>query len=47
MEQSQIFISYSKLNKPFADKIYEDLLTDGYWIWMDKRLKQLKSGSLK
>ena len=39
MEQSQIFISYSSLNRPFADKIYNDLLSARYWVWMDKRLK--------
>src|SRR5688572_18886912 len=39
MEQSQIFLSYSSLNRPFADKIYNDLLSARYWVWMDKRLK--------
>ena len=39
MEQSQIFISYSSLNRPFAKKIYEDLLSARYWVWMDPKLK--------
>src|SRR5215211_1931643 len=39
MQQSQIFISYSSLNRPFAVKIYNDLLSAGYWVWMDPKLK--------
>lgn len=39
MEQSQIFISYQRLNQQFAIQIYNDLLSAGYWVWMDKRLK--------
>jgi hypothetical protein len=39
MQQSQIFISYSSLNRPFAVQIYNDLLSAGYWVWMDPKLK--------
>jgi hypothetical protein len=39
MEQSQIFISYSSMNRPFAKKIYDDLLSARYWVWMDPKLK--------
>lgn len=36
MNQSQIFISYTSDNRPFARKLYNDLLSAGYWVWMDK-----------
>lgn len=39
MRQSQIFISYSHQNHPFAYKIYDELLSAEYWVWMDERLK--------
>lgn len=37
MNQSQIFISYSTNNFLFACKLYDDLLSDGYWVWIDKK----------
>ncbi len=39
MQQSQIFISYARPNQQFATRIYNDLLTAGYWVWMDPKLK--------
>lgn len=39
MNQSQIFISYSRVNQLFAHKLYDVLLAEGYWVWMDRRLK--------
>lgn len=39
MRQAQIFISYSHENRNFAYKIYDDLLSAGYWVWWDERLK--------
>lgn len=38
MAQSQIFISHSSADKAFTDKLYDALLEDGYWVWMDKSL---------
>ena len=40
MHKQQIFISHSSMNKEFADKLYESLLSEGYWVWMDKDLKE-------
>lgn len=42
MRQSQIFISYSRPNQQFAHKLYDDLLSIGYWVWIDKRLEEAK-----
>jgi hypothetical protein len=42
MEEKQIFISYSKKNKEYARQIYNDLLWDGYWVWMDPRIEKGK-----
>jgi hypothetical protein len=39
MAQTQIFISHSSSDKPFTEKLYETLLADGYWVWMDKSLQ--------
>ena len=38
MAQTQIFISHSSADKAFTDKLYDTLLADGYWVWMDKSL---------
>lgn len=40
MNEKQIFISYSRKNRDFALRLYNDLLMDGYWVWMDVRLKE-------
>lgn len=37
MNQSQIFISYSSKDYSVACKLYEDLLSDRYWVWIDKK----------
>jgi len=37
MNQSQIFISYSSKDYSIACKLYEDLLSDRYWVWIDKK----------
>ncbi len=37
MNQSQIFISYSSKNYQLACKLYDDLLSGGYWVWIDKK----------
>ena len=39
MNQSQIFISYSRRDGQFACKLYDDLLSNGYSVWMDRRLE--------
>lgn len=39
MAQTQIFISHSSADKTFTDKLYDALLADGYWVWMDKSLQ--------
>lgn len=39
MAQSQIFISHSSADKAFTEKLYDALLADGYWVWMDKSLE--------
>ena len=36
----QIFISYSKKNRIYAHRIYDDLLTAGYLVWIDERLEE-------
>lgn len=38
MAQTQIFISHSSADKAFTDKLYDALLADRYWVWMDKSL---------
>jgi hypothetical protein len=40
MNEKQIFISYSRKNRDFALRLYNNLLMDGYWVWMDTRLKE-------
>lgn len=40
MNGKQIFISYSRKNREFALKLYEDLLWDGHLVWIDKKLKE-------
>lgn len=42
MRQHQIFISYSHQDKDFACKLYDDLLSDGYLVWMDPDLEELE-----
>jgi len=42
MNQSQIFISYSHDNQKFAYKLYDDLLSARYWVWIDRRLEPAK-----
>ena len=37
MNQSQIFISYSSKDYSFARKLYDELITDRYWVWIDKK----------
>jgi hypothetical protein len=39
MAQTQIFISHSSADKAFTTKLYDALLADGYWVWMDKSLE--------
>jgi hypothetical protein len=36
----QIFISYSKKNRDYALRIYNDLLTAGYLAWIDERIEE-------
>jgi hypothetical protein len=36
----QIFISYSKNDKPYVYRIYDDLLTAGYLVWMDEQIEE-------
>jgi hypothetical protein len=36
----QIFISYSKKNGIYAHRIYDDLLTAGYLVWIDERIEE-------
>jgi hypothetical protein len=40
MNEKQIFISYSRKNRGFALRLYNNLLMEGYWVWMDVRLKE-------
>lgn len=42
MKPSQIFISYSSKDYQFALKLYDDLLSSRYWVWIDK--KNLEAG---
>ncbi len=42
MLENQIFISYSKENVELAKKLYDDLLLEGYPVWMDKAMEELK-----
>ena len=42
MLDKQIFISYSSKNKNIATKLYDDLLSEGYPVWMDKALEEIK-----
>jgi hypothetical protein len=42
MKQTQIFISYQHSNQQFAYKLYNDLLSDGYWVWVDRRIEPAK-----
>jgi hypothetical protein len=42
MAEKQIFISYSRKNREFAMRLYEDLLWDGYSVWIDKRIEEGK-----
>jgi hypothetical protein len=42
MQQHQIFISYSHLDNEFACKLYDDLLSDSYLVWMDPDLEELE-----
>lgn len=41
MLEKQIFISYSSKNQQVAIRLYEDLLFDGYPVWMDKALEEV------
>jgi hypothetical protein len=36
----QIFISYSKKNKDYAQHIFNDLLNAGYLVWMDEKIEE-------
>ena len=40
MLEQQIFISHSSKDNAFAKKLYQDLLSEGYWVWMDPDLKE-------
>ena len=42
MLENQIFISYSRKNKDIATKLYDDLLLEGYPVWMDKAIEEIK-----
>jgi hypothetical protein len=42
MKQSQIFISHSSSDHQFACKLYDSLLSEQYWVWIDK--KKLEAG---
>ncbi|NCQ56047.1 toll/interleukin-1 receptor domain-containing protein [Candidatus Parcubacteria bacterium] len=42
MLENQIFISYSSKNRDLAARLYEDLLMEGYPVWMDKALEEVK-----
>ena len=42
MVENQIFISYSSKNRDLAVRIYEDLLMEGYPVWMDKALEEIE-----
>jgi len=37
MKPSQIFISYSSKDYQYACKLYDDLLSARYWVWIDKK----------
>lgn len=38
----QIFISYSRVNREFALKLYQDLLKEGYPVWIDKAIEEIE-----
>lgn len=42
MLENQIFISYSSKNRDLAVRLYDDLLMEGYPVWMDKALVEVK-----
>lgn len=42
MLENQIFISYSSRNKDIATRLYDDLLKEGYPVWIDKALEEIK-----
>jgi hypothetical protein len=42
MLEKQIFISYSSKNRNVATRLYEDLLCDGYPVWMDRAIEEVK-----
>ena len=42
MLENQIFISYSSKNRDIATRLYNDLLCEGYPVWMDKALEEIK-----
>lgn len=42
MLENQIFISYSTKNSDVAIKLYNDLLRDGYPVWIDKATEEMK-----
>lgn len=42
MLENQIFISYSTKNSDIAIKLYNDLLRDGYPVWIDKATEEMK-----
>ena len=48
MHEKQIFISHSSMDNDFASKLYEELLWEGYPVWMDSALKEaVRNGNLK
>ena len=42
MKEKQIFISHASENQEFAVKLYDTLLSAGYWVWMDASLEAAK-----
>jgi hypothetical protein len=42
MDEKQIFISYSRKNRDVALRLYNHLLWEGYWVWMDPRIEEAK-----
>lgn len=42
MLENQIFISYSTKNNDIAIQLYNDLLHDGYPVWIDKATEEMK-----
>ena len=40
---NQVFISYSRTNRETAEKMYGDLISAGYPVWMDRDMKEAEA----